>query len=78
MAVVAVSILQLIISGTLFSFLIFMPYYYAFIKQTEDGLKAWVARKDQIKCLDICRKIMDLVFNLLYLGLAILILVVAG
>jgi hypothetical protein len=45
MAVVAVSILQLMISGTLFSFLIFMPYYYAFVKKTDDGLRAWVARK---------------------------------
>ena len=78
MSVVALSILQGVICGTLLNFLIFAPYYKAKIDPDPISLAEYKILRPQRKCLEHTRKSMNLLFNVLYLALALLIVFVVG
>lgn len=78
MSVVAISLLQFILSGTLLSFLVIFPYYTAYQKKEDNSLETLNLRKPQIKKLDMIRKGLNLIFGLVYIGFSLMIIIVSN
>jgi len=78
MSMIAVAILQAIITGVLLNFWIFMPYFTAKILKSADSLETYKEKKPQVLCLERTRKVLTFVFNCLYLALFIRIVVIVN